>query len=316
VNNSSETITAETLSEVFERFARDEFYSSSPLYERLSKGVAQDAELLALAAQCRKGERIPNLLFAAVHYLLLKGISHPLKRFYKSLGGYFDSREDPFPDFRSFCLEQFERIRALVAVRMVQTNEVSRCAGLMPLFVVASKAAAGRPLFLVDLGASAGLNLFWDQYGYLYGDRLEAGDRNSPVQIECALRGLNIPPLPLFFPPLAGRVGVDFEPPRRASGGRRALAARSDLAGARKASGATTQCQRRGSSSTVEDASRRCGRTATGCYENGSCRCSFMHRADLYANFAGNPWCFDGIDRGLRCEARCHDDRGSAPWRR
>jgi hypothetical protein len=64
----------------------------------------------------------------------------------------------------------------------------------------------------VDIGASAGLNLLWDQYGYTYGDRLEAGDKSSPVQIECALRGLNLPPLPLFFPPLAGRVGVDLNP--------------------------------------------------------------------------------------------------------
>jgi hypothetical protein len=197
-------LVSETLSEVFERSAKDEFHSSSPLYERLSNAIAQDAELLALAAQCRKGERIPNLLFAAVHYLLLTGISHPLARFYKSLGGYFDGREDPFPDFRSFCLDQLERIRDLVTVRMVQTNEVSRCAGLMPLFVVASKGVRNRPLFLVDIGASAGLNLLWD--------RLEAGDKSSPVQIECALIGLNLPPLPLFFPPLAGRVGVDLNP--------------------------------------------------------------------------------------------------------
>jgi hypothetical protein len=205
-------LVSEKLSEIFERFARDEFHSSSPLYERLSKAAAQDADLLALAAQCRKGERIPNLLFAAVHYLLLTGISHPLARFYESLGGYFDWREDPLPDFRSFCLDQVERIRELIAVHMVQTNEVSRCAGLMPLFVAASKDAGGRPLFLVDLGASAGLNLFWDQYSYIYGDRLEAGDRNSPVQIECALRGLNIPPLPAFFPAVGGRVGVDLNP--------------------------------------------------------------------------------------------------------
>jgi hypothetical protein len=72
---------SETLPEIFERFARDEFHSSSPLYERLSNSVAKDPELLALAAQCRKGERIPNLLFAAVHYLLLKGTSHPSEDF-------------------------------------------------------------------------------------------------------------------------------------------------------------------------------------------------------------------------------------------
>jgi hypothetical protein len=203
---------AETLSEIFERFANDEFHNSSPLYERLSRAVAQDLALLALAAHCREGERIPNLLFAAVHYLLLTSNSHPLARFYKSLGGYFDGRDDPFPDFRSFCVQQVERIREIIAVRLVQTNEVSRCAGLMPVIAAASEVVPGRPLYLVDIGASAGLNLFWDHYGYKYGDRLLAGDRNSPVQIECALRGPNLPLLPPVFPAVAGRVGVDLNP--------------------------------------------------------------------------------------------------------
>jgi hypothetical protein len=203
---------SETLSEIFERFAEDEFHNSSPLYERLSRGIAQDSELLALAAHCRKGERIPNLLFAAVHYLLLTGIAHPLARFYKSLGGSFDGHEDPMADFRSFCVQQVERIRELIAVRLVQTNEVSRCAGLMPVFAAAAKHTQGRPLYLVDIGASAGLNLFLDHYGYKYGDRLEAGDRRSPVQIECALSGPNVPPLPADFPPVIARVGVDLNP--------------------------------------------------------------------------------------------------------
>lgn len=78
---------SEKLSEIFERFARDEFHNSSPIYAHLSTAIARDPELLSLASSCRKGERIPNLLFAAVHYLLLKGLSHPVARFYKSLGG-------------------------------------------------------------------------------------------------------------------------------------------------------------------------------------------------------------------------------------
>ena len=76
-----------TLSEIFKRFAREEFHEASPLYGRLALGVARDADLLNLASDCRKGERIPNFLFAAVHYLLLSGVSHPLARFYGSLGG-------------------------------------------------------------------------------------------------------------------------------------------------------------------------------------------------------------------------------------
>ena len=200
------------LSKVFERFAREEFHNSSPLYEKLSSAIAKDPELLSIATHCRRGERIPNLLFAAVHYLLLKGFSHPVARFYKSLGGSFDGRADPYPDFRSFCVRHVEPIRRLISVRLVQTNEVSRCAGSMPAFVALSKMAPPRSLHLVDVGASAGLNLFWDYYGYKYGDVIEGGEYTSPVQIKCALRGTRSPPVPTAFPRVAGRVGVDLNP--------------------------------------------------------------------------------------------------------
>jgi hypothetical protein len=202
----------ETVSQVFKRFAKEEFHRASPLYERLSLALAQDAELLALAAHCRQGERKPHLFFAAVHFLLLSGIAPPLARFYPSLGGAFDGRKDPFPDFHLFCREYSERIRQIIAVRFVQTNEVSRCAGLMPVIVTGAKYFDTRPLFLVDIGASAGLNLLWDQYWYKYGDELGAGDRSSGVLIECAARGQNNPPLPTSFPQVCGRVGVDLNP--------------------------------------------------------------------------------------------------------
>ena len=109
--------------------------------------------------------------------------SQPLARFYKSLGGSYAVSDDPMPDFRSFCLQQVEHIRELIAFRLVQTNEVSRCAGLAPVLVAASKELSGRPLYLVDIGASAGLNLFWDCYGYKYGDRIEAGDKIRPYRL-------------------------------------------------------------------------------------------------------------------------------------
>src|SRR5256886_12472437 len=63
----------EELSQIFERSANEEFHNSSPLYEHLSLAIAKDPEMLSLAAHCRKGERAPNLFFAAVHLLLLKG---------------------------------------------------------------------------------------------------------------------------------------------------------------------------------------------------------------------------------------------------
>ncbi len=46
----------------FVRFAAQEACDSSPLYERLSHAIADDPEILALAAHARPGQPVPNLL--------------------------------------------------------------------------------------------------------------------------------------------------------------------------------------------------------------------------------------------------------------
>jgi hypothetical protein len=199
----------EELSQIFERSANEEFHNSSPLYEHLSLAIAKDPEILSLAAHCRKGERAPNLFFAAVHFLLLKGTRHPLSLYYKSLTGSCTATDDPSPAFRSFCLEYDEEIRSLISARMVQTNEVRRCVAIMLALILVSREAEGRPLYLVEIGASAGLNLLWDRYAYDYGETLQCGDIDSPVQIKCAVKGKSIPPLPERFPEVSARVGID-----------------------------------------------------------------------------------------------------------
>src|SRR5690349_4433903 len=87
----------------FRVFADAECRGSSPLYERLSHGVADDPELLALAAHGRPGQPLPNLFFAAVHSLLRAEPSDPLASFYPSLTVAPD-RRDPMPAFHIFCL--------------------------------------------------------------------------------------------------------------------------------------------------------------------------------------------------------------------
>ncbi len=202
----------EELSQIFERSANEEFHNSSPLYEHLSLAIAKDPEMLSLAAHCRKGERAPNLFFAAVHLLFLKGTRHPLSLYYQGLSGSSLGTDDPYPTFRSFCLEYDEEIRSVISARMVQTNEVSRCACLVPAFVLVSRGAKGRPLHLVEIGASAGLNLLWDRYAYDYGEMRRCGDMNSPVQIKCAVKGKVVPPLPETFPEISAPVGIDVNP--------------------------------------------------------------------------------------------------------
>jgi hypothetical protein len=73
------------ISEKFEIFAESECKGSSELYEFLSLNIAKDEEILELASYVKEGQPIPNLLFGAVHYLLLKGKVHSLREFYPSV---------------------------------------------------------------------------------------------------------------------------------------------------------------------------------------------------------------------------------------
>ncbi|MGH2598617.1 MAG: DUF2332 domain-containing protein [Dehalococcoidia bacterium] len=202
----------DALARRFERFARLECHGSSPLYERLSLGIAADPDLLALAARARAGQPTPNLFVGAVHALLLGGVQHPLARFYPSLTPDPDREGDPYPSFRNFCLDHAEQIRALIATRLVQTNEVRRCALLLPAFAVVAQRTEDRPPAVVEVGASAGLNLLWDRYTYDYGDGAVAGDPFSPVRITCAVRGPHRPPVPVVMPRVVARIGIDLNP--------------------------------------------------------------------------------------------------------
>jgi hypothetical protein len=203
------------LARTFAQFAVHAGHDHSPLYARLAAGIAGDSELLALAARAQPGQPVPNLLFAAAHYLLLRGARHPVAAFYPSITPSAENpgtNQDPYPAFRAFCVEQSAAIRALIGARLVQTNEVRRCACLLPAFGLVARRAPGRPLALIEIGASAGLNLLWDRYGYDYGGGRRYGDATSPVQLTCAPRGNRRPPLSATLPPVAWRVGLDLHP--------------------------------------------------------------------------------------------------------
>jgi hypothetical protein len=195
----------EHLAARFREFTRAE----SALYSQLAAQIADDLFLLELSEQSAPGQPPPNMLFGAVHYLLLRGVWHPLARYFPTVAG--DGAAPPgtaFPDFRDFCLKHASAIAELLANRRVQTNEVGRCAALLPALAYAGK-LAGSPLALVEVGASAGLNLLVDRYCYEYGTQL-LGDVASPVRIACEVRGELAPPLAI--PAIAGRAGVDLAP--------------------------------------------------------------------------------------------------------
>ena len=142
------------LGQIFARFSEEIFPGSSPLYAALSNAIAEDIEVLGIASSAR-GRPVPNLLFASVHYLLMSRADSTLSSFYPSLTADPRPNSDAYPHFREFCLAHESAIRDLLSTRLVQTNEVSRCAYLLPGFSLIADENPGLPLSLVDIGTSA-----------------------------------------------------------------------------------------------------------------------------------------------------------------
>lgn len=165
-----------TLAETYARFAAREARGVSPTYERLALAVSRDDELLALIDTLPAAKQQPNLLFGVVRFL----------------GG-------PLDDFRDFVMENWPRIDEQMRQRAVQTNEIGRCAVLLPAL-----AMLPQPLALLEVGASAGLNLYPDRYAYRYGE-LTIG--TGPL-LECAATGLP----PVRLPDVVWRGGLDLNP--------------------------------------------------------------------------------------------------------
>ncbi len=201
-----------------------------PLYRRLCEGTADDPEVAdRVLLSPDPGQRIPNLLLAAVHDVVLARGEGPdvdgdpdvvaLSAWYSSVSDETrpvgPGADDPWPHFRRLALHH-PGVEQRLRTRSTQTNEVGRCATL--LLALGGLMVEGRPLGLVEVGASAGLNLLLDRYGYRYtrdvggGDSTTVGAPDSPLVLACSWRGPIEPPIPGGLPTIASRVGVDRAP--------------------------------------------------------------------------------------------------------
>ncbi len=209
----------EETAELFRVFARVCARDHAPLYAALCAAVANDEALLELMEAAPPAQRRPNLLLAAVHYLLLGGVDHPLAAWYPTVALWRGDapapapKSDPFPAFADLCRTARDDLAAMLATRATQTTEIGRCTGLLPaLCVVATR--HDRPLARLDLGTSAGLTLRFDRYAYRYrvgGDvQVTAGDPTSPLTLSCELRAGSLPSLEL--PMVRWRRGLDQRP--------------------------------------------------------------------------------------------------------
>jgi len=174
--------------EDYRRWASVEARNSSPIYERLALAVADDQELLGLLRTVPAVRRQPNLLFGALRW-----------------------HDVPVEDAQAALAWAHDHVGEVVHVlntRRTQTNEVARCATLLPAL-----ALLPQPLALIEVGASAGLCLLYDRWRYHYtGQGVDAwvGDESSPLTLSCVVEhGV---PLPAVVPTIAWRQGLDLNP--------------------------------------------------------------------------------------------------------
>jgi hypothetical protein len=171
----------------YRRFGSHEARGESPCLEEWSAGVAADPELIARLDELPGPKRQPNLLFAAARFTGIPAGS--------------------YASFRAAVLGSWPRVRAVILARRTQTNEVNRCAVLLPLL-----AALPQPLALLEVGASAGLNLHPDRFSYSYGGlaHLDPPGGAGAALLSCAVAGPV--PIPAALPQVAWRAVIDLSP--------------------------------------------------------------------------------------------------------
>lgn len=186
----------------------------APLYSALSAGIARDPDLYRLLLHAPAPQRLPVLLFAAAHELLLQDPSHKLSEWYPNLTDQFRSPDDKdlVATFKGFVSGRSAAIANSLAVRSTQTNEVGRCSILLPALGLLHEEVG--PLGHIDVGASGGLNLLLDRYEYHYdsgdgGASLQVGGPSSVVLRTATTGAL---PVPSVMPEIFSRCGVDRHP--------------------------------------------------------------------------------------------------------
>jgi hypothetical protein len=186
-------------------------FTTSPLYQSLSQVVAASDWLLDLAGQAPPGQVPTYLFFGAVHQLLLRGVEHPLGRYFPSVVGTDALPPDEAgPALLSFCRQYHQQLADVISTRLVQTNDVQRSLALrVGLSLIGRR--VHRPVHVVEVGASAGLNLRFERYGYQVAGR-RFGDRTSPVQVVADQVGPAPVPDLDRIPPVASVRGVDLNP--------------------------------------------------------------------------------------------------------
>lgn len=157
------------LAEAFRRQSDACAALGSPQYAGLINELVEDVErgglihhLLVHRPEAPLRDALILRLLAGVHAVVLRGDAPSLASRYPSVGG--DGGTVDVVEF----LDVVDANRAEITDalgRTVQTNEVGRCAALVPAFADLAR-AHDLPLNMLEVGASAGLISNWDRYQY------------------------------------------------------------------------------------------------------------------------------------------------------
>ncbi|MCC6388175.1 MAG: DUF2332 domain-containing protein [Dehalococcoidia bacterium] len=196
------------------RYAGTELHGLSDVYEAIALGAVEDDAVMEWLAASAGPRANPNLLFAAVHYRLLRAAAEGAPA--TGLAAYFGSlTPEPlpasgvYPAFRATWERDRDALAAILATRTTQTNEVGRCCYLLPAFVRAGERVPG-PFAVIDAGTAAGLTLFLDRFACDYGEGRIGGAADSPVRLHTEVRGAMPPIAPM--PGIISRAGIDLSP--------------------------------------------------------------------------------------------------------
>ena len=202
------------LSDRFRDFS-DAFRSAAPLYSRFAERVAREPRVLDLMRSADAEQRIPVLLFACVHYLILNDPDQELGLHFPNLQRSRDAlalNDESAEAFVRFVLTHQEELTDLMATRSTQTNEVGRCNWfLFPFAMIESQVGN---IARVDVGSSAGLTLLFSDINYdIQNYDVQPGSLiggRGPLTIQCRTRGH--PPQLDHVPSVVWSRGFDARP--------------------------------------------------------------------------------------------------------